>query len=174
MRTAPVTAEVYRADHSRPAAPHTLTLPARASSPLASAPRGVAQAPAPTGGPRARGYRRRLPAPRRTSTGARPAQRRPAHRRRCERENTRASGPAGDFRPCSRPDCSASRPSRSAGSDRPHPLPRSRLQEVPCDQEPVSDQERQPVYRRLFVSVNSFHARHVRGTNIHQQSKSNI
>ena len=30
MRTAPVTAEVYRADHSRPAAPHTLTLPARA------------------------------------------------------------------------------------------------------------------------------------------------
>ena len=36
-------------------ATHTHAARARASSPVASAPRGVAQAPAPTGGPRARG-----------------------------------------------------------------------------------------------------------------------
>ena len=68
-------------------------------------PRRVAQAPAPEGGPRARGYRRRRRPLRRTGrasepTGsAAPQAHRPRQRADWLREKT-LRRPAGDFRPC--------------------------------------------------------------------------
>ena len=133
MRTAPVTAEVYPGRPQPPRrATHTHAARARASSPLASAPRGVAQAPAPTGGPRARGLRRgacRPPRPSGTSADRRTAV--------CEREKLAAP------EPCAISDSAGVLTHPIRRPDQLHHLPRSRHQEVLCDQEPVSDQERQ-------------------------------